>query len=73
MEIISELSVGHEFNTRCDSDKQTSLRATATYGTTALVLKRAMWLNDRQPVEVFKSLNDWQSDISLKFKKSKET
>lgn len=33
-----------KFNTRCDSDKQTSLRATAAYGTTALLLKRAMWL-----------------------------
>ena len=31
-----------------------------------------MWLNDRQPVKVLKSLNDRQSDIFLKFKESKE-
>ena len=31
-----------------------------------------MCLNDRQPVTVFKSLNDRQSDIFLKFKESKE-
>jgi len=31
-----------------------------------------MCLNDRQPVTVFKSLNDRQSDILLKFEESKE-
>ena len=31
-----------------------------------------LWLNDRQPVTVFKSLNDRQSDIFLKFKETKE-
>ena len=31
-----------------------------------------LWLNDRQPVKVLKSLNDRQSDIFLKFKESKE-
>ena len=32
----------------------------------------SLWLNDRQPVTVFKSLNDRQSDIFLKFKETKE-
>ena len=31
-----------------------------------------LWLNDRQPVKVLKSLNDRQSDIFFKFKESKE-
>ena len=31
-----------------------------------------LWLNDRQLVKVFKSLNDQQSVIFLKFKESKE-
>ena len=35
-------------------------------------IKKTLWLNDRQPVKVLKSLNDWQSDIFLKFKESKE-
>jgi len=29
--------------------------------------KILLCLNDRQPVKVLKSLNDWQSDIFLKF------
>ena len=32
----------------------------------------SLWLNDRQPVKVLKSLNDRQSDIFLKFKELKE-
>ena len=32
----------------------------------------SLWLNDRQPVTVFKSLNDRKSDIFLKFKETKE-
>ena len=35
-------------------------------------LKSSLWLNDRQPVKVLKSLNDRQSHILLKFKESKE-
>ena len=31
-----------------------------------------LWLNDRPPVKVLKSLNDRQSDIFFKFKESKE-
>ena len=31
-----------------------------------------LWLNDRQPVEVFKLLNDQQSDIFSNFKVWKE-
>ena len=30
-------------------------------------LKSSLWLNDRQPVKVLKSLNDRQSHILLKF------
>ena len=37
-----------------------------------VLLQRMLWLNDRQPVKVLKSLNDRQSDIFLKFKESKE-
>ena len=37
-----------------------------------VLLQRTLWLNDRQPVKVLKSLNDRQSDIFLKFKESKE-
>ena len=35
-------------------------------------LKPSLWLNDRQPVKVLKSLNDWQSHSLHKFKGSKE-
>ena len=38
----------------------------------AISKKKTLWLNDRQPVKVLKSLNDRQSDIFLKFKESKE-
>ena len=39
---------------------------------TSWLKKKPLWLNDRQPVTVFKSLNDRQSDIFLKFKETKE-
>ena len=39
---------------------------------TFVVVNCTLWLNDRQPVKVLKSLNDRQSDIFLKFKESKE-
>ena len=35
-------------------------------------LKSSLWLNERQPVKVLKTLNDRQSHILLKFKESKE-
>ena len=34
--------------------------------------KNSLWLSDRQPVKVFKSLNDLQSDIFLRFKKRRK-
>ena len=43
-----------------------------TWTTTILKIKFTLWLNDRQPVKVLKSLNDRQSDIFLKFKESKD-
>ena len=35
-------------------------------------LKFLLWLDDRYPVKVLKSLNDWQSHDLLKFMESKE-
>lgn len=45
---------------RCDSDESqfgpcaSTVSLRATHGTTVPVLKKAMWLNHRQPVKVFK-------------------
>lgn len=64
---------------RCVSDESwfgpcaCAISLRMTHGTTVPVLKKAMWLNQRQPVKVFKSLNDRQSDnCFLEFKESKE-
>ena len=43
-----------------------------TAGELVFVSDCPLWLNDPQPVKVFKSLNDRQSDIFLKFKESKK-
>ena len=44
----------------------------SSYSAKGFTENYTLWLNDRQPVKVLKSLNDRQSDIFLKFKESKE-
>ena len=63
-EQVSNLS----FEGNEDKEKKTTVEA----GTQTEEFEYSLWLNDRQPVKVLKSLNDRQSDIFLKFKESKE-